>query len=322
MGNANVAPSTTVLCEDLQQSGPLSITQGIPYRLASYGGNSTFNMGPAMLEEARFWIHWALVILGFLFAIVTFFFQLKRPARYGRHDRGTGKLYVPQLIAAIATELIPGVIFFTILYFAQGRNYSQPANVVFYCLFTIHYIHRGIIYPFYALCGRYCSGKMALFYPLVTFVANLLYHYINADFIGTACYLPGYYYDPRFVIGVVLFVLGFVINVSHDVYIGILRVWKKRQGEEDSKDTVTGDNERLYYLPQCGLYKIVMNPNYVGEGLEWFGWTIATWSLSGLVWWMFVMATFIPRARHNLKWYKRHFDDFPKYRKGLIPFIY
>jgi protein-S-isoprenylcysteine O-methyltransferase Ste14 len=312
--------TTQPSCENLQRDGPLSVTQGIPYRFGYYNRNFTFVGGSAELEEARFWIHWALVILGFIFSFVTFFAQLKRPARYGRHDKGHGKLYVPMLVAVIASDFVPGVLFFTALYFGQGRNISQPVNLVFYCLFTIHYIHRGLINPVYSLFGRYCSAKMPLFYPLVTFVANLLYHYLNADFIGAACYLPGYYYDPRFIIGVVLFIAGFVINVSHDVYIAVLRIWKQRK--DDSKEAVEGDNGRQYYLPQCCLYKVVMNPNYVGEGLEWLGWTIGTWSLSGLVWWMFVMATFIPRARHNLKWYKRHFDDFPKYRGGLIPLIY
>lgn len=32
--------------------------------------------------------------------------------------------------------------------------------------------------------------------------------------------------------------------------------------------------------------------------------TIATWSLAGLVWLLFTMATFIPRARHNHQWYE------------------
>ena len=41
---------------------------------------------------------------------------------------------------------------------------------------------------------------------------NVLYSFLNSDWIGAADYNDDYYKDPRFIIGIVLFVAGFIIN--------------------------------------------------------------------------------------------------------------
>lgn len=342
--------STSPLCQELQRRGaPLSVTQGIPYDyFYSVQGNSSITirgttdfLGAASLTLERFWIHWALMILSLAFIVVTFLFQLKKPARYGRHDKNHGKCYVPQRLAHAASDFIPGVVFFTLIYFLQGRNFSQPPNVVFYCLFTVHYLHRGLVTP---LVARYSSWRIPVFIPLVNFIANLLFHYLIVDFISSACYFPGYLYDPRFLLGLLLFIAGFVLNKMADTYLVCLRCRPDEQRRDktdiiglclnksggkgccpasvDDKEGAECDNGGLYTVPECCLFKLIVNPNYLGEAIQWFGWALATWSLSGFVWWMFSLATFIPRARHNLRWYRKNFDNFPKYRRGLIPGIF
>ncbi len=120
-------------------------------------------------------------------------------------------------------------------------------------------------------------------------------------------YCEGYYYDPRYVIGVLLFVTGFIINRTSDIQVVLLR--KSR-------------SNRDYLIPKGFLYYIISCPNYFGEGLQWFGWSILTWSLAGLVWWVFTESVYIPRARHNHKWYKKQFLAYPNIRKAIIPLIY
>ena len=38
-----------------------------------------------------------------------------------------------------------------------------------------------------------------------------------------------------------------------------------------------------YHIPQGLFHKSVSSPNYLGEIIEWLGWAILTWSISGLV---------------------------------------
>ena len=285
--------------------GGVSIFYSIPYLL--FPDDPERPPSPitnARDNNIRFWIHFGLVIFAFLLAIVTFFSQVCKPAPYGKHAEGSGRIPVNSRIAFIISEVFPGIVIFTLTYFLAGQYFDLPINIVFYCLFTVHYIHRGIIHP---LITKYSNPKVALWIPLSTTLANVLYHYINAEFIGSAEYCSGYHYDPRFIIGLILFILGFVINRAADLQLTCLR------RKSDDKE---------YVIPKGPLFYLISCPNYFGEGLQWFGWTIMTWSLAGLVWWLFTEATFIPRARHNHKWYKNQFLDYPPRRKALIPFIY
>ncbi len=76
-----------------------------------------------------------------------------------------------------------------------------------------------------------------------------------------------------------------------------------------------------YKIPKEGLYKYISNPNYLGEIIEWLGWAILTWSVSGLVFFFWTIFNLLPRAISNHKWYKEKFQDFPKERKIIIPKI-
>ena len=256
-------------------------------------------------DKARFWVHYGLVMAGFLLAIVTYLGQAFKPAPYGKHDNDkSGKCRIPQRIAHIGADGVLGVIGFTLLYFLLGEHYDEAVNIVMYCLFEFHYLHRGFIHP---LITRYSDKTVPILIPLGTFLPNALYFFINADWIGSAEYRHGYYYDPRFIMGIILFVTGYVINRWAD--------WKLRSLRHSS-------GEQGYQVPHGLLFNHIACPNYFGEMIEWAGWTVLTWSLAGLVWWLFTCATFIARSRHNLQWYRKRFADYPSKRKALIPFLY
>ena len=76
-----------------------------------------------------------------------------------------------------------------------------------------------------------------------------------------------------------------------------------------------------YHIPKNFLYKYISAPNYFGEIIEWIGWAILTWSISGVVFVFWVIANLFPRAIANHNWYKEKFDDYPKNRKAIIPGI-
>ena len=111
---------------------------------------------------------------------------------------------------------------------------------------------------------------------------------------------------PTFVVGVVLFASGFVINQHSDWILFHLR----RPGE-------TG-----YKIPHGGLYRLVSCPNYFGELIEWSGWALATWSLPGLAFAVWTAANLIPRAWAHHKWYRKQFADYPPGRKAIIPLVF
>ena len=112
--------------------------------------------------------------------------------------------------------------------------------------------------------------------------------------------------DPRFIVGTVLFIAGFIINRWADNTLRGLR----KPGE-------TG-----YKVPYGGLYEYISCPNYFGEILEWFGWAIATWSLPGLTFAIWTFANLAPRAWSHHKWYHDKFSEYPLDRKALIPKVW
>ncbi|GFO37126.1 3-oxo-5-alpha-steroid 4-dehydrogenase [Plakobranchus ocellatus] len=270
----------------------------IPYDFYKYG-------------TTYFWVHFGLVIVGFVLAIITFLSQRLHPAPYGKHDSPDAKWgpLVPQRLAHVMSDAVPGVLWFVLIFFLYSKEHSdkEVINYIFFGLFLVHTVHRGIIHP---LLMRYKSSKVAIGICLGALIPNFLYHFLNANHISVARYHDNYYYDPRFILGVLLYVIGFVINRWAD--------WKLRSLRNTKGETSCVG----YYIPYGGLYELVSCPNYFGETIQWIGWTLATWSLSGLVWTCFSAATFFARAYHNHMWYKENFENYPPNRRAIVPFIY
>ncbi|NSW93979.1 MAG: DUF1295 domain-containing protein, partial [Bacteroidales bacterium] len=109
----------------------------------------------------------------------------------------------------------------------------------------------------------------------------------------------------QFIIGLSLFVSGYVINKISDEKLRGLRSGGKKG----------------YVIPQGWLFRYVSSPHYFGEIVEWLGWAVMTWSLSGLAFFVFTFANLFPRAISAHKWYRLNFQDYPAGRKAVIPFL-
>ena len=208
---------------------------------------------------------YGLCTLAFLLAVVTFIAQWTNPAPYGRHEHSDtlcGPM-VHQRIAHTISDAVPGVIGFTLVFFLYGHQTEYP-NITLYHLWLCHYIHREFIHPWIM---RYSSRKTALGASLGGLFPNLLYNFLNADWIGSAEYSDYYYRDPRFVIGIVLFMTGFFINRYADLSLRKLRACS---------------SEGYSILHKC-MFEVISCPYYFDEMLEWFGWA---WSLAGLAWFL------------------------------------
>ena len=80
-------------------------------------------------------------------------------------------------------------------------------------------------------------------------------------------------------------------------------------------------DETAYAVPRAGAFRLVSCPKYLGEVLEWAGWACATWSLSGLAFFLFTAGNLVPRADSNHRWHLDILADYPQPRKALIPGI-
>ena len=289
--------------ENISCLNQLSIFFGIPYRLFPNDSQLPNPWTGQFDDPIQFWLHFALVIFCFILAIIAFIVQIFKVIPYGKHDNEQGSCRVNQRIAFAVSQILTGIIFFSIAYFLQ-RNFDRLPNIIMYLLFLIHYINRGIVDP---IANRHSQRNVRLWVPVLATITTVFYHYINAQFIGEALYCSEYVCDPRFLLGGMLFVTGLIVNRVSDGQLICLRKGYR-------------DNE--YQIPNGFCFRCVSAPNYLGEMIEWLGWAIMTWSLSGLVWFMFVSATHIPRARHNHKWYQKEFKEYPQRRTALIPVIY
>jgi steroid 5-alpha reductase family enzyme len=111
--------------------------------------------------------------------------------------------------------------------------------------------------------------------------------------------------DPRFWLGLALFVGGYCVNHQSDAILRNLR----RPGESG------------YKIPEGGLYAYVSSPNYLGEMVEWVGFAIASLTPAGAAFAFFTFANLFPRALANHRWYRERFSDYPAARRAVLPFV-
>ena len=77
-------------------------------------------------------------------------------------------------------------------------------------------------------------------------------------------------------------------------------------------------------LPRFSSRSFLTYINYFGELTEWLGFAILTWSLSGLVFFIWTAANLVPRANTLYHKYQSEFGDEMKGRhlKRVIPLVY
>jgi protein-S-isoprenylcysteine O-methyltransferase Ste14 len=245
-----------------------------------------------------------LLIISFVVAVGAFLTLFFISAPYGRHTRRGWGPSLPNWLGWLLMESISTMVI--VVMFMIGSAPRTAATITFLLMWEVHYIQRSFIYPFLLRDGQ---KKMPLAIPLMAMVFNLGNGYINGRYLfhfSDNRYDADWLLTQRFMIGMVLFIAGFIINRMADNTLRGLR----QPGE-------TG-----YKIPHGGLYRYISCPNYFGEIVEWIGWAVATWSLPGLAFAVWTFANLVPRAQANHKWYHEHFDEYPHERKALIPWVW
>ncbi len=85
----------------------------------------------------------------------------------------------------------------------------DAVNVVLALGWLVHYVWRGAITP---LIMPYSSPTVALGITLAGIFPNCIFGYLIAAQLGCTVYPSGWERDPRFIIGVVLYCVGYVTN--------------------------------------------------------------------------------------------------------------
>lgn len=234
--------------------------------------------------------------------IIVFPVLLKVTAPYGRHTKANWGPMIDNRLGWFIMEL-PALVVFS-YFMLSGQNISGYLVFIFFVLWFIHYFHRAVIFP---LRIRTKRKKMPVLIMTFAVFFNLVNGFINGYWLGVLSggYPDSWASDPRFIAGIVLFVAGFVINQYHDKILLGLR--KKSNG--------------AYQVPYGGLFRYVSCPNFFGEIVEWGGFALMTWSMPTFSFFLWTFVNLVPRALDHHKWYKQHFDDYPRERKAVIPFI-
>lgn len=244
-----------------------------------------------------------LAIAWILVAVIAFPFLLKITQPYGRHTKKNWGPMIDNKLGWILMESPSFFIFVGLVLFG-----SLDHSTVIYVLlgfWGIHYFNRSFVFP---LRTKTRGKKMPVIIMFSAIFFNLINATLNGYWFGFVAppYPENWLTDPRFIIGAIVFITGFMINQFADKKLINLR-----------KGGKTG-----YFIPRGGLFNYISCPNFFGEMVEWTGFAIMAWNLPALSFAVWTATNLIPRALDHHKWYKSYFkDEYPKSRKAIIPFV-
>ena len=232
-------------------------------------------------------------------AILVFVLLMFVRAPYGRHTREKWGPVMSNMWGWFLMEL-PALVIFPLLVLL-GDNPLNEVSLVLVLLWLVHYLNRTLVFPFRL---RTKGKKM----PIVIVGSAILFNSVNGFING---YWLGFLEPEAPVsmgwnqeLGILLFFVGMFINRRTDTKLIALR--KSSDG---------------YRIPKGWLFRFVSCPNHFGEILEWVGFAVFAWNLPAVAFAIWTFCNLAPRAVSHHKWYKEQFDDYPKNRKALIPFL-
>ncbi|XP_016808419.1 3-oxo-5-alpha-steroid 4-dehydrogenase 1 isoform X3 [Gorilla gorilla gorilla] len=181
------------------------------------------------------------------------------------------------------------------------RKWSEWKQITSFTVFPA--LLRCLIYPFLMRGGK----PMPLLACTMAIMFCTCNGYLQSRYLShCAVYADDWVTDPRFLIGFGLWLTGMLINIHSD---HILRNLRK-----------PGDTG--YKIPRGGLFEYVTAANYFGEIMEWCGYALASWSVQGAAFAFFTFCFLSGRAKEHHEWYLRKFEEYPKFRKIIIPFLF
>ncbi|CAL5991226.1 3-oxo-5-alpha-steroid_4-dehydrogenase [Hexamita inflata] len=233
---------------------------------------------------------------------VTMFFVT---APFGRH---TSDKWGPTINNKLAWVIMECPSFLIMLYYMfQGVNVFSSFIWVLFAVWLLHYFNRSFIFPLRLKSTPrkmpFAITSMAIFFNLIN--GNLNGYYLS-KLANPADYQHDWLSSPQFIAGIVLFFSGMYINMRSDSMLIALR----KPGE-------TG-----YKLPTGFLFEYLASPNLFGEIIEWLGFALMAKNVAGTCFFVWTAANLVPRAKNHFDWSVQKFENYPKKRKVIIPFVY
>jgi len=242
-----------------------------------------------------------ILIPWLIIAIITFLILFTITAPYGKFSNSKWGILVNYRLGWFIQEIISPLSFS--YFFLTGIANKNYVSWILFSIWILHYINRSIIFPLRIPNG----SKIPVPIIISAIFFNIINGFINGFYIGNIAFFDDQYiYSIKFIIGLLIFTIGLIINIYSDEV--LIKIKKKNIG---------------YQIPKGGLYKYISCPNYLGEILEWTGFAIISWSFPSLLFAVWTMANLIPRAKSQHAWYKEKFkSEYPKEKKAILPFIY
>ena len=239
----------------------------------------------------------------FLLGFIAFLVLLKIPAPYGKFSKSNWGswffIMIPSQLGWLIMEIMSPIM--VGYFFLTGPIEKSLVSYIFLALWIGHYFNRSIIYPI----RQKNPSKMPLLIIFLALMFNTVNGFINGYYLGfIQAYPLEYIYEWNFILGIILFLIGAIINIKSDNI--LLRLRSEKEG---------------YHIPNGFMYKYISYPNYLGEIMEWLAFALMTWSLAGLSFAIWTIANLVPRAIAGNKWYNKTFENYPKNRKAILPYL-
>ncbi|MFE3292246.1 3-oxo-5-alpha-steroid 4-dehydrogenase [Rhodococcus sp. NPDC059234] len=250
-----------------------------------------------------------VLTLAFAFAAFVIVGSFFAQSSYGRFSQANLGFNLNPKLGWWLMEIPATVVF--LVFYLTGPNRFEPTSLVLAAIWLMHYANRGWFFP---LAIRQVPGKRSTFNISVIVMGMLvtsMHGYLNGalfshDYFGQ--YGTDWLTDPRFLVGLVVYLTGFALLVSSESIVRNLRD-KKNPGAAE------------YRIPFGGGFRFVTSPAYLGELIAWSGFALLTWALPGVVILLITAGNLIPRAFATHQWYQEKFTDYPTDRKALVPYL-
>ncbi|KAI9787777.1 MAG: hypothetical protein M1835_002638 [Candelina submexicana] len=191
---------------------------------------------------------------------------------------------------------------------------------------TVHYIYRALLAPLLL------NPSMSPMQPTV-WAGALCFQLINATSIGG--WLAGYgptgrnYWAGRWgyiEVGLMIFGVFFLANIFHDDELREIRraAARNQKRAAEARGEKAGDKsvDKVYMMPESGLFRAVLFPHYFCEWIEWAGF----WMVGGLQctparsFLLSEISTMTPRALQGKRWYVKKFGaEKVGSKKAVVP---
>ena len=237
-----------------------------------------------------------ITYLWIIIALIIFPLNLIYKAPYGKHSTKKWGKTIDNKTGWVLMEF-PALITCPLIYYIVVEEISLSIGFIF--IWITHYFNRTIIYP---LKIKTKGKKIPVAIVASAFFFNVINGILNGYFIATLLFESISF--TCILIGFIIFIIGLYINISSDNTLIKLRT-----------------NQKGYVIPKGGLFNYVSCPNFFGEIIEWLGFAIMTFNLGSISFLIWTICNLVPRSKAHHKWYNENFENYPKKRKAVIPYL-